>query len=292
MKITKITLWSIGLGLLLAVPAQAVDITACGQLVPAGDVGVLQDDLDCGGDEAAGRCLEPAAVACAENPACTDTGCGGIVLRADATLQMNGHTVANGTVSCPLKSCSIIGPGVIAGGYGLDSTGTGTLTVSGGLDVHGGEIGIAAYTGHAVLQDVTVSDVENNWGIIGFRKLLLTNVTANDCEIGILAYGPLKGSNITANDNTRAGIVAVRSVKVTGLMATGNGATPEGTGGVQAAKGLVRLVDSVVTGNFFQGTTPLDLNTARRPRLIDSTCEHSGLRGTATGSAWGVCSQD
>src|SRR6185295_58387 len=190
----------IGIGLLLAAPARAFDITACGQLVPEGDVGVLQNDLDCGGDEAAGHCLDPAAVACAEDPACTDTGCGGILLRSYATLQMNGHTVANGTVHCPLKGCSIVGPGVVVGGYGVAATGTGTVTVSGGLDVHGGEVGIASYNkGNLVLQDVTVSDVEDNWGIIGFRKLRLTNVTANGCEIGILAYGSFKGSNITTN---------------------------------------------------------------------------------------------
>ena len=90
-------LWTMLLVPFIAYPAGAVDITACGQLVPDGQIGVLQVDLDCGG--AFNTCFADPALACAKDPACTDTGCGGLMLRNGATLEMNGHTVANGGMS-------------------------------------------------------------------------------------------------------------------------------------------------------------------------------------------------
>jgi len=95
-------LWTMLLVPFIAYPARAIDITACGQVVPDGQIGVLQTDLDCGGTY--NTCFADAALACAADPACTDTGCGGVMLRNGATLEMNGHTVANGwpwTMKCP-----------------------------------------------------------------------------------------------------------------------------------------------------------------------------------------------
>ncbi|TMB58824.1 MAG: hypothetical protein E6J56_01730 [Deltaproteobacteria bacterium] len=193
---------------LFAGRASAVDVAACGQLVPAGQVGVLQADLDCGGDEAAGACLTEAAAACASDPGCMDAACGGVLLRDGSTLEMNGHTVANGVVVCPLfhSRCSVVGPGTIIGGYGLTALGR-KLDASGGLDVHGGEVGIANYKGKVILQDATVSGVAN-WGIQAYRGLRATNVTSNNNEIGILVYnGSFIGSGITANDNRGTGVL-------------------------------------------------------------------------------------
>src|SRR5438552_10047898 len=138
-------LWTILLVPFIAYPAGAVDITACGQLVPDGQIGVLQVDLDCGG--AFNTCFADPALACAKDPACTDTGCGGLMLRNGATLAMNGHTVANGIVLCPYgvsRHCSVVGPGIVAGRYGLFAQIN--LSASGGLDVHGGQSGIVALT--------------------------------------------------------------------------------------------------------------------------------------------------
>ena len=270
---------------LFAVRASAVDVATCGQLVPAGQVGVLQADLDCGGDEAAGACLTEAAAACASDPGCTDAACGGVLLRDGSTLAMNGHTVANGVVVCPLfhSSCSVVGPGTIVGGYGLTALGR-KLDASGGLDVHGGEVGIANYKGRVILQDATVSGVAN-WGIQAYRGLRATNVTSNNNEIGILVYnGSFTGSGITANDNRGTGVlVAAGRLVLTGLMATGNGRDPEYRGAGVLCEGRTVLVNSVVTGNYADGTRPLDLLAKRRPVLVDSTCDHS---------LWGICSQD
>src|SRR5207249_11809639 len=120
--------------------------------------------LDCGG--AVNTCFADPALACAKDPACTDTGCGGVMLRNGSTLEMNGHTVANGIVLCPYRvsrRCSVVGPGIIAGGYGLLSQVN--LSVSGGLEVHGGHSGIVDLKEKAFLQDVTVTDVSDNYGI-------------------------------------------------------------------------------------------------------------------------------
>jgi len=144
-------LWTMLLVPFIAYPARAIDITACGQVVPDGQIGVLQTDLDCGGTY--NTCFADAALACAADPACTDTGCGGVMLRNGATLEMNGHTVANGIVLCPYRvsrRCSVVGPGIIAGGYGLLSQVN--LSVSGGLDVHGGHSGIVALKVKGFLQ--------------------------------------------------------------------------------------------------------------------------------------------
>lgn len=292
-------LWTMLLVPFIACPAGAVDITACGQLVPDGQIGVLQVDLDCGG--AFNTCFADPALACAKDPACTDTGCGGLMLRNGATLEMNGHTVANGIVLCPYgvsRNCSVVGPGIIAGGYGLFAQIN--LSASGGLDVHGGQSGIVALKGKAFLQDVTVSGVSNNYGIVVYRRLRLVNVTSNNNQVGVFAYnGPVIGSGLTTNNNHGAGVQSYGRLNVTGLMATGNGEDTEYTGGgVVDQVGSVRLENSVVTGNFsgssFSQLKPLDVYTKKRPRLIDTTCDHSGIfiyQGTNL-VPWGVCSQD
>ena len=53
-------------------PAHAIDVTACGTVVPEGDVGVLQVDLDCG--------VLPV----------------GVTLSKGARLDLNGHTLRGG----------------------------------------------------------------------------------------------------------------------------------------------------------------------------------------------------
>ena len=157
----------------LASSAHAFDVTGCGQLVPAGQVGVLQADLDC--SATSGNCFDDPARGCARDPGCTDAQCPGVVVRKDATLQMNGHTVANGVVLCA-DSCAVVGPGTVVGGFGVASMKN--LTVSGGLDVHDGAIGIAA-TRNAIVSDATVTGVAHNWAIWGNWNLRVANVTAN-----------------------------------------------------------------------------------------------------------------
>jgi hypothetical protein len=275
---------------LLSRPAVAVDLTACDQQVPFGAVAVLQTDLDCSGS---GTCAD--ASPCTVDGDCTIGSCdyeSGIVLGNKATLQMNGHTLTNGAVTCT-GSCTVTGPGSLAGGQGLIVSGD--LRASGNLDVHGGIVGILTI-GRATLSDVTVSGIVNNFAIEAGKTLRATNVTANGNEIGIVADAKFVGENITTNDNTRAGILVYGTLRLVGLTATMNGSDPEnGRGGVfwVGDRGRPRLTDSTVTGNFFKGSTPLDLLTTTIPRLIRSTCGHSAqYENLGAGPPWGVCADD
>ena len=278
----------------LASSAHAFDVTGCGQLVPAGQVGVLQADLDC--SATSGNCFDDPARGCAQDPGCTDAQCPGVVVRKDATLQMNGHTVANGVVLCA-DSCAVVGPGTVVGGFGVASMKN--LTVSGGLDVHDGAIGIAA-TRNAIVSDATVTGVAHNWAIWGNWNLRVANVTANGNGVGLLAGRSLTGSGVTANDNVHGGVAAHR-VNLTGVTATGNGSDADAFGGVFSETG-VHLRSSTVTGNsnVLDGVTrPLDVFSGQRPRLIDSTCSRSrvlsreyGPHYSAINLDWGVCTGD
>jgi hypothetical protein len=281
----------------LSARAHAVDITACGTPVRGGQVGVLLADLDCSGIMLS--CNSNGAAACVADPSCTDAGCGGVILGDRATLQMNGHTIANGAIFCAGK-CAISGPGTITGGdypQGESLTAAGDLEVDGGLDIHGTEFGIRAIR-TASLSDVSVSNCSNVYGagIEALKRLTLTNVMVSDnAGAGIDASRAVRGEVVTVNGNARVGIEIERGgLKVTGLMAMGNGGgVSTGLGGVSVGGGSVKLYNSVVTGNF-AGAIPLDLSTLRRPLLVSSTCDHSQrlLRHAFTSETWGVCSQD
>jgi len=280
----------------LSARAHAVDITACGTPVPARQAGVLQADLDCSGIFLS--CDSLGATDCINDPTCTDAGCAGVVLGERATLQMNGHTIANGAVFCAGR-CAISGPGTIAGGdqAGESLTAEGDLQVDGGLDIHGSGHGIITRR-NTSLSDVSITNCSINYGygIFAYKRLQLTNVTVSDnAGGGIYADHTVRGEAITTNGNAHVGLaVGYGGLSVTGLTATGNGGdATTGEGGVNVLGSSVKLVNSVVTGNF-SGATPLDLFTHRRPLLINSSCDHSQryLRNGFTSETWGVCAQD
>jgi hypothetical protein len=269
--------------LLHAVPAAAVDITSCGEIVPAGQTGVLMADLDC--------TASPVDVPNVE-------------LRAGATLDMNGHSLSrqdpgNGiAILCPSRSrCTIKGPGTIFGHV------------------------IASSGGNQVIEDVTVQDVES--GILAYihgtprlGKLRLTNVTVTGAEYaGVYAnrvtaenlqvvgteegfgiYGGVRGTNIVASDNGGGGIVGKR-VRIDGLVATNNGGggAPFSFGGVYAPSGIVSLRNSTVTGNQAdyspETSGQIDI-IARRARLANTTCGHSVYDDAVGLDSLGVCAGD
>jgi len=77
------------------------------------------------------------------------------------------------------------------------------------------------------------------------------------------------------------------NVGITRLVATGNG-----WGGVICDFGRVKLTDSTVTGNEFPDEFEpplLDLFSAKRPKLTNTTCDHSL---GPDGLTWGVCTGD
>src|SRR5512138_517192 len=71
--------------LLLARTAHALDVTTCDQTVPSFEVGVLQTDLVCPNPNTLEGCIGAGSGA----PAA-------VRLEANATLQMNGHSITGG----------------------------------------------------------------------------------------------------------------------------------------------------------------------------------------------------
>jgi hypothetical protein len=239
----------VGLVLFLVGRAAATDVTACQQVVAPRDIGVLQTDLVCPDSAAA------------------------VFLGDRATLAIGGHTITGGGVYCPGK-CTIIGPGVIQ-----DVQGNGTLAA----------IAATSSRGRLIVQDVTLTN--NGFGILSdAHKNIFTNVDAsNNLHDGIWVFGIARGENVTTNDNGDTGFRSeILGVGLTGFTATGNGQSGLINNGTNT-----RLTDSTLTGNAFgpfpDNPTVLDLFSYRRPRLVNTTCEHSlGPNDVA----WGVCSAD
>lgn len=267
MRLVIIALSGIVLG---ASHAAAIDITTCGQTVPAAQVGVLQAPLVCDTSEA---------------PAVT--------LEHRATLSMNGHSI---TVSgwpaayCTGRACTVDGgdgaPGAITG------LGTAGFGISGSLDnrrikVRNVRIEDVVYA--CIFNDVAVliaEDVEvENCGEYGirFRKAKLTNVAVSGSDYGIMTSKGVTGVGIDTSNNVFWGVSGggFSSVRARGLTAMNNG-----TMGVFARR--VSLRDSMLSGNGFA-----DVAAIRRPRLRDTICGVSGSSQHFPGSLnWGVCSLD
>ena len=265
---------------LLASSAHALDITTCGQTVPSFDVGVLQTDLVCPNPNTGEGCLAGGM----GDPAAVD-------LQADATLQLNGHTITGGCfgvraiTDSPKRRLTIQGPGHITGAfYGVFFVGK--LTVD-DLTLDGNGAGIVSADAPDVRSRLIVTNVVANGsngvydasGIVAYR-IDATSVTANgNASAGIFATGRLKASAVTTNDNGN-GIYSFGKVVVDGLTATNNTSY-----GVAARR--LRLLNATVTGS----QSGIDLWTRSRPSTVNVTCDHSGSQ-TNPPIPWGVCAGD
>ena len=119
-----------------------------------------------------------------------------------------------------------------------------------------------------------------------------------DCgREGFSGYS-IRAEDITVSGCGGAGVDAFTGrVTLKRASITGNGHTPipgSGSGGVIGTK--LSLIDVVATGNqagplLAPAGTPMDVFAAKKPRLRNSTCEHSGTMGNYD-TAWGVCSAD
>jgi hypothetical protein len=233
----------------LAGAAHATDITTCGQTVFPYQTGVVQVDLTCSDSASA------------------------VFLQDRAILQVGGHTITGGGIQCT-GSCTVTGPGTVQ-----QVVGNGNLPAINGLSSQA----------KIIVQDMTLN--ANAFGMISdARKTTLTNVTASgNIETGIWVWGTARALNVTTNDNGRTGFRSeVRGIRLVGLTATGNGQA-----GLINNGGGTHLYDSTLTGNAFPpfpgDPTVLDLFSYRRPRLKNTTCDHSlGPKGVP----WGVCSGD
>jgi hypothetical protein len=259
-------------------PAHAFDVTACGQTVPDRETGILVADLDCS--------VDPADAA--------------VTLGNHSVLDMNGHGIVARFigVSCGFgesRGCVVRGHGVLPSGVG---------------EVSGGSYGIAGAANRVTISDVYVHDVGIG-GIVANNRLVLTNVTVLRSEAnGIISNKGIKATNVVASDNEYVGMdapsvkattvtasgngysgVSCQRCNLTGLVANDNGVTdiPVGAGGGVQGVGA-RLVDSTLTANVVDGV-PVDVDTFVRPRLVNTSCEHSRQRDVPS-SSWGVCTAD
>jgi hypothetical protein len=254
---------------LLPTKADALDITACGTIVPPGETGTLQADLDCG------------------------TGPGfenvhGVILGRRSKLELTGHSISAHT--------------------GVDVfTATGNIVrgeIRGPGEIKGCNTGISGYRGTLRMFDVSVHDNLEN-GVDGIflrivgenlsfdangadgifaRSLNVQNVTANgntglgrpNSGSGIHVYS-IRGENVVTNHNAQDGLVYGFSGRIKGFAATNNGV-------YGAAGARLFLRDSTVTDN---GSG--DISGFQKPHLVNTTCAVSFRPG---GTNWGVCAND
>jgi hypothetical protein len=219
-------------------PASAMDITTCGQFVPAGESAVLTTDLAC--------------ARTATRPFFAQ----GVVLDGGASVDLNGHSITGDDsgvgISCNpqgshtlRKLCRVMGPGTVSGF----------------------ELGIG---GVGVVEVTRVITRENIYGVVVAKccALHVSEVAADDNDIAGVSAGRLTGSGLHASGNGNVGVAAGR-FRLARVMASGNGVG----GGVY---GRGRLTDSVIVGNAgFDGT--YDLLAYPRIRTRNSTCG-SGIR--------------
>jgi hypothetical protein len=249
----------------LASVSRAVDVTVCGQHIAPGEIGVMQNDIDCTGSS------ERIAA---------------IYLGDHATLSMNGHTITatdvDGVVSDVARRCVIQGPGTITGGVTAIRGAIKTRMIVTNVTLTNNLNAIDVALGRADLTDVTSSSTRSGvWaGNIRATRVSVNVDFAGDCILG----GTLRGTDVTVS-GCHTGVYMQRAVRVTRLDDRDNL-----TVGVLATR--VRLVDSVVTGNIFIGS-PLDILSPRRPVLLNTSCDASAqLIDDTVGPTWGVCAGD
>lgn len=284
-------------GFVLVAAAQAVDISACGATIPAGDTGRLVADLDCTGQPF------------------------GIRVLRGGTLGLEGHRIKGGQLATVAGvkiaasanelgrgrgSFTILGPGEIDGGHEpimcLTQNG-GDLVVDGGtgiVDIHDcnethratrsypnrGQLTFRKvllrnhYGSAGAAKDITATDTTmTNVRGIGFsasRRLTLTRVAADHVfDSGAFFAGKeVIGSDVDVQSSS-VGVTGLgAAVRLTRYTATANNV------GVYSAK--VSLTDSTVTGN------EIDIISGSLPVLVNTTC------GTATNNeqppvSWPVC---
>jgi hypothetical protein len=260
-------------------PGFGLDITDCNTLVPANEVGVLQNDMSCGG----------AFIA--------------VGLGENATLDLNGHSITGTFYPDPPRAVecrgvkftirSSNGTGRIGGGdfvaveIGLFTYNRARLLIS-DVDLHDARAGIQGSAFLAYPRDTQVrarrvaAHGHAEYGI-WVTRLTAWNVDASDNGgVGVSA-DKLRGISMTASNNGRSGIFG-GSISVKGLVADDNG-----DAGVRVVSASLR--DATLTGNDGYGIGA-DLMTVRHPHVGNTMCGKSQVIGGLGGQGWGVCSAD
>jgi hypothetical protein len=302
-------------------PAAALDITSCGVTVPRGEVGVLQSDLSCPTSLFGVRLLRKAtldlnghSIAGGDSTTAVIVGVGADdgadpIGSGQGRFTIVGPGIISGLTHPPFfsgtQACVLVSDGRVdiaseTGIVEMHHCVDGILGSIGADGPNGRARAVVAHTyvhdtvdaGISVgkLQAANASLSQNlGLGVSAARRLIATDVTANDNGgIGLYARA-MKGTNVTTQNNGNNGIDACvysgptnpqfgRAV-IANLVSTGNGVY-----GVCADR--LRLVSSQVTANSYH-----DIFAVTAPHLDNTTCGTSwGMNGAT--APWGVCSAD
>jgi hypothetical protein len=251
----------------------ALDLNGCDP-VPARTVGVLQSNVTCSGQP--------------------------LALGAGATLDLNGFAVT-GDIACAPGLCAITSTGTAGSVVGQISAERAKVEDA-DIDCAGAAVGITVAR-KLTLNRVTVTNC-SRYGIaraVGPANVRAENLAITSCAVGMeLNSGTLRGSAITLSDNTGAGLYAGKAL-LTDVTAAGNGSwglsaakrltvrggsiTGNGEAGIVAVYGKVNVHNANVSGNG------VDIASARRPRVVNTTCGTSRIFADATiqPDSWGAC---
>lgn len=255
------------------VRAASIDVSACPALVPANTVGVLQADLDC----------------------TAPTSNKYVVLERGATLDLNGHSLTFHSAASALSlvyctsRCTVQGPGTLAAadaGYASISIATNGRATIRNVDISGMYSGVQGLNAKVKIEDSTIDAVQ--WGIATVSKADVSNVTIATSIPGGYCIGATdeSGSVVKGHDvmltSCTDGVWASGRVKLSRLTAVGHASIA-----VYSGRSLV-LKDSTVTGAGY-----VDVLSPRRPTLVRTTCDRSGVdTGDTVTTNWGVCAND
>lgn len=264
--------------LLLASRAQGVDVTACGQVIPAHSTGVLLADLIC-----------PAS-----DPLTFDAG---VILQTGATLDLAGHRLEMGDdggnlagVDCHGR-CTVtssVAGGAVVGNATANGTATGILVDGGSgrvsnLRVERFTQGVVGSGRSLLLRNLELIDNSTYGAAALAGSIRVSDSVASGNQIAFAAGKQITALRSSATGN-RTGLLAQVAVRATDTQLTGNSVV-----GIDcwngARLGSVALRDSTVTDNGIY-----DILSGRLPRLFGSTCGVSHAAGT--GDSWGVCTDD
>jgi hypothetical protein len=280
---TALLALALSIGNLVTAHAADVVVTTCGTVVPSGDKGTLQANLDC-------------SAAPASQPA--------VVLANRASLSLGGFTLTGAVdgigVRCA-RHCTVTGPGTItsvpAGSGSMRAACIQALRDPGeaprsqklkieDLNLDGCGYGVGGDTGsHGAKLTVTnVAADGNDVGFIGAGIRARDVSATNGSGAGFLVpTGKMIGINIHADGNDPIGVEAAR-MSLTDSTAIGNTAF-----GVLASTGATKLRGTTVTGSGIR-----DVLSARPPQVSQLTCGTSArwIPPNGIGAPWGVCAGD
>lgn len=283
--------------------AAPIPITTCGVTIPAGAVGVLQNDVTC-----RHRCVADPSVECRygdEEGVCDGLrGCEPevLLLRHGARLEMNGHTVQvayqNVGASCTGSPsgggrCTVVGPGTFYGEKGTAVAGwDATDLVLENVTI--GRCDSAIFTRGRLWANglVTLNDRENtvyarrgiwlrnarimgDYGVVTDGNLHVRNVEIS-APGGLIAGGSVRGRDLRVS---RYADIEARSISLRRVIALAEPAFPSNAPVLSAERGL-RLIDSSVLG----------IESGKKPILVRSTCETSSVFGGTW--SWHACTAD